>query len=721
MTTITFPLKLQMKGPKVADLHAALQSLGYVIADAEKSTRRFGATTRQALLDFQSKHGLAPSGEVDELAAAHLNQALASLGIVDDENKWRVHGRITYRDGQPAAHMQVRVYDRDVTSETLLGETTTDNDGHYTLTYSESQFRRTSAERGGPELLLRVFDQDSMLLGQSKMLRNAPAEATLDAQVSTGMFRVFGRVAKQDGGAGSGLKVVAVDRDLRKEEALGTAVTDVQGRYEILYSREQFARAEKDRADLVVRVFEAPASGSTEPGTPLAESAIRFNAPAETEIDLSLPRTETEPSEYERYVASLSPLLEGQDVSWATLSAEDIDFLVGDTGMDRGRIATLALSMQRSGETALPSLNQAGHFVASIHISLIEPEVFYGWFRQGLPTTLAALLGHSSDALRQALRDAVAANIVPASLAESLDDIIARVQQLKAGRILRPSRANEPASLGDLLAVAVDAGKHELIAKLFVEQGGETDAFLKALEKDSGVTPADVKAVRQTLALGDFTSKHLPLIRELYQMGKDKAAFVELRGFAQLDETQWQVVLQRPQEPGDTNSKPIGFPSGQESIQSYARTLNQYIETTFPTAVISNRLQRDDSNESPFKETKADLLVFFGNNPEFSFATTPPDLYLSDAAGEKLRGIEQPEALRAQLKSMQRVFNITPRFPEIRILLADDLHSATAIVGIGEGRFTNKYAELLGGKSKALEAYRKAEHVHATEKIGVGS
>ena len=33
MNKITFPLKLQMKGLKVADLHVALQTLGYVIAD----------------------------------------------------------------------------------------------------------------------------------------------------------------------------------------------------------------------------------------------------------------------------------------------------------------------------------------------------------------------------------------------------------------------------------------------------------------------------------------------------------------------------------------------------------------------------------------------------------------------------------------------------------------------------------------------------------------
>lgn len=141
-------------------------------------------------------------------------------------------------------------------------------------------------------------------------------------------------------------------------------------------------------------------------------------------------------------------------------------------------------------------------------------------------------------------------NIVRPMAEQDLADFVSRVQQLKSGRALRPGGPNEPASLGDLLAVAVDAGKHELVAKYFVEHGGATDTFWKALEEDSSVEPDDVKVVKQTLALGTFTDNHLPLVRELYQMGKGKAAFAELRGFAQLDEAEWQAVLQRPQKTG---------------------------------------------------------------------------------------------------------------------------------------------------------------------------
>lgn len=235
---------------------------------------------------------------------------------------------------------------------------------------------------------------------------------------------------------------------------------------------------------------------------------------------------------------------------------------------------------------------------------------------------------------------------------------------------LQSSKPNESASLGDLLAVVVDTKKHEIVAKYYIEYDGATDAFWKALEEDKDIKPNEVMAVKLTLALGELANNHLPLVHELYRMGKGNPAFADLKGFAQLDEVEWWAVLKCPQNPEDRKSKPVGFPPDQESIEYYARTLNQFIENAFPMAVILNRIQRENSNEGPFKETKSDLLVFFDNNPEFSFADTPPDLYLSGDTSEKLREIKNPDALKSQLKGMGRVFNITPRYSEMRALLA---------------------------------------------------
>ncbi len=63
---------------------------------------------------------------------------------------------------------------------------------------------------------------------------------------------------------------------------------------------------------------------------------------------------------------------------------------------------------------------------------------------------------------------------------------------------------------------------------------------------------------------------------------------------------------------------------------------------------------------------------------------------------------------------MRRVFNLAPRFPEMRALLADDLDSATAMVHAGKRRFTERHGETLGGPDGAREVFERAEHIHAT-------
>src|SRR3712207_9463634 len=66
---------------------------------------------------------------------------------------------------------------------------------------------------------------------------------------------LFRSVRGADGALLLGTNVRAFDVDLRREEQLGEKTTDEAGRYEIRYRREQFRRAEKESADLLVRAL----------------------------------------------------------------------------------------------------------------------------------------------------------------------------------------------------------------------------------------------------------------------------------------------------------------------------------------------------------------------------------------------------------------------------------------------------------------------------------
>jgi hypothetical protein len=49
--------------------------------------------------------------------------------------------------------------------------------------------------------------------------------------------------------------VRAFDKDLRSEQQLGETLTDAQGFYKINYNSQQFAVAEENAADLLIKVY----------------------------------------------------------------------------------------------------------------------------------------------------------------------------------------------------------------------------------------------------------------------------------------------------------------------------------------------------------------------------------------------------------------------------------------------------------------------------------
>lgn len=238
------------------------------------------------------------------------------------------------------------------------------------------------------------------------------AAKTQMAQQENNMFLVSGRVIDRQTGEGiAGLRVEAFDKDLRDEEPLGSATTNDQGRYEIPYSADQFSQAEKNSADLFIRVFDAE-------DRLLRESETIFNAPTEmTMEDLVVDlRREPELSEYETYLAEITPLLP-QNIAIHELNEEDFTFLAGETGIERERIVFLSLAAGLSRETD------------------IHAEVFYGFARKGLPLELPALRRRSLEEMRTALEAAIEENIIPARLRESLDQIMERLRRLKTEQI----------------------------------------------------------------------------------------------------------------------------------------------------------------------------------------------------------------------------------------------------------------------------------------------
>ncbi|MFN0171585.1 MAG: peptidoglycan-binding domain-containing protein, partial [Bryobacteraceae bacterium] len=241
---------------------------------------------------------------------------------------------------------------------------------------------------------------------------------------------VRGYVRQVDGAPVIGTIVRAYDKDLPSlqrdtplGELLGETTTDPDGAYAIPYTAEQFSRAEKDSADLVVRAFH----GS---GGAIAESAVLFNAPPEAQVDLVTKSDGMGLSEYRRFLITVAPLI--NNIPVADLTTEDVDFLTGETGLDRQFLSFLVIA----------------HRHATTAESAVDAAVFYGLMRAALPVELLLLLAQGPEVQRDALKRAVAENIIPAYVTNNLEVILAQLKALRVRFALQPPGQEQPAPLG---------------------------------------------------------------------------------------------------------------------------------------------------------------------------------------------------------------------------------------------------------------------------------
>lgn len=507
-------------------------------------------------------------------------------------------------------------------------------------------------------------------------------------------YIVIGQVLKPDGKPpDSTLTVKAFDKDMRSEQMMKKDNTKQNGEYELFYRAPDFIDAEKDRADLIVRVY--PNDTAT---VPLASSAIIFNASKVERVNLTLGDSRGV-SEFERIVADISPVI--LTVAHADLTGDDISFLAGETRIDAAWLTLLAESARRNREA-----------------STVSQSAFYGLFRQNLPTVLTDLLQNEIALLRAALELSSNQGIIPPLSAAQLDQIALALQALKASLILQPGSPGAVSSLGDLLKTSpvLTAAKQATVAGLFVQHGGATPPFWQAIDTGS-FTDTEKTEIRFTLQAGSLTTNHIPLVLELRKPAVPPNPSSEdgtaLRRFAVKGLDDWKATLNILKAAGQPVAPPtIPGATVDEKINNYAAALNEFMEKVLPTPVIAGRVDKDVATDNPFSQVRADLKTFFLNNSNYEFRKTPIDTFLNN--GANLTGVVNPTALKSELKNMQRLFNLVPRYGDMRSLRKDDLHSAMSMVKLGQRKFAEKYATALGGENKAIEVYRKAQQTHAT-------
>lgn len=168
------PIRLDVGdiGEEVTRLHETLKKNGFEISPEEMKRKFFGPSTREAVQKCQKKHGLSVTGCVDEetaktIIAERKVMPTRSVESKTDKNEpffsssspvqpkaspgdtstppgtgtdgYHVEGRIFFDYGLPAVGLTVRAYNLGFGGvEALLGETKTNDEGFYSLSYNAS-------------------------------------------------------------------------------------------------------------------------------------------------------------------------------------------------------------------------------------------------------------------------------------------------------------------------------------------------------------------------------------------------------------------------------------------------------------------------------------------------------------------------------------------------------------------------------------------------------
>jgi len=541
----------------------------------------------------------------------------------------------------------------------------------------------------------------------------------------------------------SEVHVRAEDRDVNDlREPLGDRdgqLTDRSGRFEILYTEDQFTRGDKNTADVMLtlqrgeeritdyRVYrlqldtwpprdkrprpllplsandQLASTRDTFENVPLTAEALQLGIPARPIEELKIivgNASDGTPSEYERLRDAITPLL--RDRSPTALDEDkflDFTFVAREIAWPRERIDEYVDAWKLA------------------EASDIRPEVFYGLLRNGPPANLPGLshdlpvlLESGETAWRRKLEESLSLNFIPSRLLRDFDGTI---EQLRRARVSQADHPMGPgrASLNDFLVSTAPLASADARSKFLdlyhAHEGSIDDFWQKAIPEAFGWTAQEVQQVQTALQLAELTSFNLPLVERIIREHSPE----KLADLIGIDDEGWLRLVQTAGVPEDSPGD-----SAADRQRRAADGILRTLQSAYPNRYVARIASR--TNDRPLREASDLLQRFFDREQNnFDLSTTPVSHYLRDNDERVYEGLtqEQQERLSIQLKRLQRTFQLSTGLPQMQALLELDLDSAYKVVTrTSQDMFRELYADKLGGTDTADAIYARAIKVHST-------
>ncbi len=681
---------------------------------------------------------------------------------------YTINGTVTDKQtGAGIPNLTVEAWDKDLVIDDLLGNTTTDDDGQFSLSFGKAHYSEICLDRK-PDVYFKVFregtlvasTEDSVLWNVSKKKTKVKIAVSLEGSPpsdpsvpgeETEKF-IEGRVTYEDGMAGDGMSVKAFRVVLRDEEEIGSGTANAAAYFRIEPALSEALLTETPAVDVRVRAYD-------DAGEMRVQSRIIRPALGQTHVDLVVPGKHPS-SGFDRVTGSITPHL--GDIAIEDIDpnpdSEDMQYLREKTKVEPERLERMVRANQ---------LAKAGD---------VEPDLVYALLDQGVPANLPSLLLQKPSVLTGMLKSAAASGVIPetddAVLAEKVDDL-----QTKLSSRALVNRAPGELPLADWMDAAdVDASLQAKYLERYVRHEGTPAELWEALAADPAFE-GQVEPIRLAVDIGHLTSNYVPLVEKL-QVLVSAHDMSRLDDMAELDPEVIRNVFDDCTEPlpdeglnideetrrgifieGIVDTLKRRFPTPYA-----ARGINQ--EPSFDASLIRTVMANnpdwrpqdgvschlnwaglDDAERTAAWQALSDLSGevamfpsvdgetllqdgpsgglknpkraitrhFLSEAPDFNILTTHIDRYIDQAQEAGTLPGDDPDTVREVLKPLQRVMRVTGDYDSAAALMSQGLDSAMAIATVSEKTFLKKYGAAFPSAEKAHDAYLQASGTQALQ------
>jgi hypothetical protein len=434
-------------------------------------------------------------------------------------------------------------------------------------------------------------------------------------------------------------------------------------------------------------------------GLPL--TSVIHDAPDQLELNLVVPGA-APTGEYARLTGEVGRFLGDLPLHQAREDAQvrDLTLLHRSSRWDARLLATAARAGGLAETTGLPA------------------EAVYALLRAGLPGQPLQLARVSPAAVERALTAADTAGIVQltgeqrTAARDAFVEFAARTRR----RLVGPAGGS---SYGDLLAAAgLTREQQDAFDRILAGHAGDVEE----LWAEAGRAGLPAPQVRTAARLGYLTLNNAALIGDLLAtVGERGELGPALVGAGLYQPARWTERITALAGGGDdalARLVPAAF-NGRTTasrLDAYAADLARKVRISYPTQVISHMVRTGALRLGAGGGTlAADVATVLdrASSPQLGFRLggTPLNRFLAEHGDVLFAGLSPERAgqAAAQVKTLQRLYQITPSDEALTVLLDRGVRTAQDVTAMPHRKFVQRYGEALGGPLVADQVYRKAQ------------